>query len=270
MKYRIIVIFTLLMMVASGFSSLNAQEQSGSKTQRTQILEKVKLKLMLTDSFLAVEYINSLGECVEVAKHYNNLILDLYWKDKSLPYAVVMGRAGIQHILEKAREFDKSDTKKAAKLRSFAKQLSYNLASFTWPGWDEPGIVVKKDYIVVGLDAAKLNLRLATKLKKGVLKISIAHWMLGAQHLANIDYPQALKSFSLARDLAKKAKSRSNELLALGFIGITQILEGSDIPAGERLYESAIKGFRKIGSKEAEAYIQQLATARKVFENRNK
>lgn len=270
MKLKPLLIIFAYSLALLTYSLLYAEQKPLTPPTREQILQKVKLDLLLKDSFQVIEYITSLGDEIEVAKNFNNLILDLYWKDKSLPYTVVMGRAGLQYILQKSTELEKKDPKKAKQLKVYAKKLAYNISSFTWPGWDEPGVVVKKDYIVVGLDAAKLNLRLTTLLNSGVLKTSIAYWMLGAQQLANEDYTKALKSFSVSKELADKAKSREQQLLTLGFMGICRLLEGSDKNNGEQMYKDTIKELESINTKNANAFVQQLITARKVFENRNR
>ena len=39
-------------------------------------------------------------------------------------------------------------------LRLQGKKLAYNLAADTWPGWNEPGIVITTSDLDAGLDAA--------------------------------------------------------------------------------------------------------------------
>ena len=58
-----------------------------------------------------------------------------------------------------------------------AKAISYNLASFSWLEWDEQRIELSVSDIAMELDAAKLNLRLAIKLKRGAGPMRKAHWL---------------------------------------------------------------------------------------------
>ena len=51
--------------------------------------------------------------------------------------AVAIAYAGVSRLLAAAAS---SEAEKAYTLRSAAKSLTYDVASFTWPGWDEPGI----------------------------------------------------------------------------------------------------------------------------------
>src|ERR1700712_2391987 len=69
---------------------------------------------------------------------YHKTMLDAYWKRKTLPAVVALGASGIQYALTHAQFPTNSGA--ARELRSLAKAMSYDLASFTWPGWDEPGI----------------------------------------------------------------------------------------------------------------------------------
>ena len=97
-----------------------------------------------------------------------------------------------------ALSLDAQDAEKAKELRSAAKRLAYDLGSFTWPGWDEPGIELSAAYLAFGREAAQLNLRLAHELDKGALPISRANWLLGAHCLAAREFQEAARYFAEA------------------------------------------------------------------------
>jgi hypothetical protein len=86
------------------------------------------------------------------ANAYAALLNDLYWKDRSLPLTIAIGRAGIQHCLSRARPA--ADAQIAERLKGAAKAMAYNVGSFTWDGWDEQGIAPGPTDLAIGMDAA--------------------------------------------------------------------------------------------------------------------
>src|SRR5688500_17012208 len=123
------------------------------------------------DSFAAIAWLSAQPDPIAVAKAFSEAMLHLYWQEKNLPLAIAFGRAGAQFALAAAAGWETSDPGKALELRGSAKTMAYNLASFTWPGWNEPGIVTTSSDVALGLDAAKANLRLAVELQKGELPL---------------------------------------------------------------------------------------------------
>jgi hypothetical protein len=187
------------------------------------------------DSFAAVLFVTTQADALVAAKTFSEAMLFSYWQAKNLPLAVALGRAGVQFALTAAEHHDEL----AGELRSTAKALAYNLASFIWPGWNEPGIAVTATDVAVGLDAAKTNLRLANELQKGDLPLSRAHWMLGAQQLAASDFAAATASFAEAEKFAAAANTPTEALLARGFVLVTHLVEahrqGTPTPAAAEL-----------------------------------
>ena len=118
------------------------------------------------DSYAAVELLCREGDGLGAAKTFSEAANHFYWKEKDLVSSVAMGRAGVQHALSAAACCDPGDLPLAFELRGQAKAMAYNIASFTWSGWDEPGIVIGPSDLATGLDAARTNLRLGTELKK--------------------------------------------------------------------------------------------------------
>src|SRR3990172_8189674 len=138
---------------------------SKKNRDREKVFKKVKSLLQKNDAFKAIEFLNGSGDPLTIAKRYSELVLDFYWKERSLSHVIPFSISGIQYCLTKA---EGSSSKKVAKeLKGIAKAISYNLASFTWPGWNEKGIRITPVEIEIGLDSAKFNLRLARELKKG-------------------------------------------------------------------------------------------------------
>lgn len=127
--------------------------------------EEIQQLLRGRDSFAAIELIQKQGIPLEIAARFKSLVTELYWKTHDLPAVVVIGRAGILYCLGQSLTAGNSP-EAARKLRSFAKGLAYDIGSFTWPGWEEPGIHPTPDEIAFGRECANLNLRLAIELNK--------------------------------------------------------------------------------------------------------
>ena len=84
---------------------------------------------------------------------YTKAMRAAYWEDKDLSGAMAIAWAGISRLLAQAHG---ATPEQAYGLRSEAKALSYDLASFTWAGWDEPGIVITPPEARAGCAAARV------------------------------------------------------------------------------------------------------------------
>src|SRR6187397_2485679 len=116
--------------------------------------------LRQTDCAKVIESLCARQDARVAATGFLELMRELYWKQKDLSSSTTLARAGITFCLVRAVDHDKTDPKLAYDLRSTAKGLCYDIASFTWNGWDEPGITITSADLAAGFDAAKANLRL--------------------------------------------------------------------------------------------------------------
>jgi len=233
--------------------------------ERARILAQVKQLLQDADSYKAIEFISKQGEPLEVSKRYSDLVNDFYWKEKALPHVVTLARAGIHYSLIKSQELVDSDLLKANEVRDVARVISYNLASYTWPGWDEEGIVITEGDLAVGLEAAKLNLRLVEELELGLMSQSMANWGLGAMHMALRQYDEAISAFESSMEDALLDEAREFELMNLGYIGIAKILNGSTRDEGQTQLDEAVAELEKLGTEDSDHFLGQLKTSLKVF-----
>ena len=87
---------------------------------------------------------------------YSEAMRHAYWEDRDLAGAIAISFAGISRLLAEAPA---AGPERALELRSQAKRLTYDLASYTWPGWDEPGIIVTPPEMRAGYAAARANRR---------------------------------------------------------------------------------------------------------------
>jgi hypothetical protein len=227
-----------------------------------RLMESAVRLLREGDSFAAVAHLSQ-GEPLAAAKAFSDALGRFYWKEKDLNLAVTIGRAGVQFALQAAEDAEPSNSPLAEELRSTAKAMCYNLASFTWPGWDEAGIAPTRSDLLAGLDAAKANLRLARELKKGDLPLARAHWVLGAQQLAHGDRDAASASFASSAAHAAAAGAESERLLAQGFAYLVELLSAPNSPDARKKLEEAKQALAPL--EHGADFVGQLDTAWRVF-----
>lgn len=200
--------------------------------------------------------VNPARTFLEVMRHY-------YWKLKDLPAAIDFGQAGVHFALFNAIQSDATDPALAHQLRSTAKGLCYDLASFTWPGWDEPGITISGGDLAIGLDAGRANLRLAHELKKGDLALSRAFWMLAGHEICTGDLDAARQSYHNAARHAHAAGSRPDQLLCDGFVRLVELLDSKNTGDDPEL-NSILTQLKPLEN--GPDFVNQILTARRVFE----
>jgi hypothetical protein len=215
------------------------------------------------DRFAAIERIGSGSDALANAKRFVEVMRHFYWKEKDLPAAVAFGQAGAHFGLFHAARIQESDAALATQLRGVAKGLMYDLASFTWPGWDEPGIPITPADLAVGLDAARANVRLASELNKGDLPLSRAHWMLAGHQISAKDFAAARVSYKQAGRHAAAAGSKADELLCAGFARLVDLLQSGDADDDAELQriQEQLRGLEN-----GPDFVQQIETARRVFQ----
>lgn len=166
-----------------------------------------------------------------------------YWERKDLGEVVRLATEGIE------RGSASDDTK------AIAKAFAYDLGSFTWPGWDEPGIAISPTELAAGLRAAERNLALALELDRSDDKVAMAHWLMGAQQLASGDRDGAVASFEQAQRFAARAADPGQEHIARGFAALAR-----RDAAGIADAKAALAALE-----DGAGYVEQLETAGKVL-----
>ncbi|MCB1693303.1 MAG: hypothetical protein KDI19_11090 [Pseudomonadales bacterium] len=217
------------------------------------------------DSYRAIEFIEGLGEPREVMGVFMLMSRDLYWENHNLQAALAIGRAGIHYAMSAADRL-RGRPDLALELRSEAKSLAYDLSSFCWPGWNEPGIVIDDTALVLAQDLAKVNLRLALSLGKGNIPLSRAYWLIGAHHLAVDHHESARRAFVEGLKYAVAAEAKEQELLMRGYVYLSDMLKDPGNDDLDREFEFVLRDLQ--GTKEGDFYKQQLETARSVFIHR--
>jgi hypothetical protein len=215
------------------------------------------------DVYAAVEYLSEQEDLVAAVKTLNALGQKAYWDQKDIGRCVTYGRAGVQLGLVEGRRVAKTDPELSEQLLGQAKAVSYNLASFAWPGWGEEGIVLSPSDISMGFDAAKLNLRLAIELKRGADPMGKAHWMLGAYYLAVEDPEAAKEQFGIAADFEREASPEGKGLLSEGYRVVTDLIAQPDESKLSAELAQIQDQLRKL--EDGAFFADQLSTALRVF-----
>lgn len=172
---------------------------------------------------------------------------DRYWQDKDL--------AGARRLLEEGIALAREQG-----LKGEEKAMSYDLASFCWAGWDEPGVVITDEDSVAGAKAAEENLRLAEELERPAIPMSNAWWMVGAYRLQSGHFGEAEGAFQAFRELTEGDPART--LLADGYVQIARMFldQSGDL-------RPACRELRTLGG-DGPAYADQLEAACRVFQQR--
>ena len=152
-------------------------------------------------AFAAIAELAAIDDPTEAADAYFEGMKTAYWDDKDVHLTTAIAYAGVSRLLTEAEH---ANAETAAELRSKAKAMTYNLASFTWTGWDEPGVEIAPSDQAAGLAAARSNLDMAVELDKGDLAIGRAWWMLGAHLLTAGEPKDACEAFAASAEYADK------------------------------------------------------------------
>ena len=222
----------------------------------------------------AIEWLSRQNDPPSIASTYADVVVHQYWVAHDLASVIQVGLAGIQFCLNLAHKYSvdvagQVDGRKltspslAESLKGTAKGLSYNLGSFCWPGWDEPGIVVGPIALAIGRDAASLNLRLALELDKGDVPLSRAHWLIAAHEMAIGNLEAARTSFDEGARSAAVGMVIEEQLLCKGFSLLARRLQ--DVDNAEIATELGRVKERLRKTANGPGLVQQIDTAESVF-----
>jgi hypothetical protein len=146
---------------------------------------------------------------------YIDLVLHAYWQQKNIQSVITLATAGITYT--RAHQLPKS-----------TKALTYNLASFCWPGWQEPGITLTEKEIQIGQQAAQQHADISQSLNPTPIVKARTAWILGAHHLTAKQFAPALAKFNESAAHATAAANEPESLLAHGYAALTQSLESNN------------------------------------------
>lgn len=228
------------------------QEQGVSRTTA------VVLEGRESGAFAAIAILAEI-EAEQAVAAYAEAMRKAYWEHKDLRLAAAIAYAGVGRLLAAAIDVDEET---ASVIHSTCKGMMYDLASFSWPGWDEPDVEISAAEAAAGLGAARANLAMAEQLDKGDLALGRAHWMIGAHLLTGGEPRQAKDSFEQARSHAGAAGAAVEAELAVAFGHLADAALG--VPGADEELETSMKRLAAFG--DGEAFVNQVRTARAVLE----
>lgn len=203
------------------------------------------------------------GDAATVTRYFD-VELALYWEGRDLPAAVYVGEQGIAYCLSRAAVAPATDRVVADRLKGVAGRIAFNLASATWPGWDQPEIDISEEQRDLGFVAARLALSISEELKSSPGALANGNWMVGAHQLAAGQFSEAAESFDKAALLARAAKDRGMELTSEGFAALADIAGRRDPDkATDRLDQARSALEREV--EDPDFWTVQLDTAYRVF-----
>lgn len=251
-------LFPALILAVTANGALAAQENP-------PLWERVRTLIEAGDADRARAMLSAGDDPVTAARRYDSVVRSLYDPGQDLPAVVRVAQDGIEFCLARATEAEaRRDAGAAVRFRGLAKTLAYNLASYTWPGWDAPGIGIRTRDLQAGHAAARLNLELAQALEVGSEPMANAYFMLGAHSLAANDYTAAADHFRRFGEIARRAGLTALALAAEGYGVITGAAAGSGNP-GTYMLEPTRERLREALASDADFWIDQLDTAWSIF-----
>jgi hypothetical protein len=217
------------------------------------------------DSLAALAHLESTGQPAVVVERYGKLLQHLYNERKDLPRMILAARAGIDFAMRHAKAFDTIDPKLAAQLRGQAKAMAYNLGANCWPGWKEPGITIGQAELIIGLDAARINLRLGRELRRPAEPLGHAHWLLGAQLLAAKQFEGAADEFTSSAQEFGEAKKPTEERMALSYEKLSLHVARPNDRRSHEAWQRSLADLEALDNDDARFFGEQIRTAEQVF-----
>jgi len=190
-------------------------------------------------------------------KAANELASAAYWQERDIELCFGILRSAIVA----ARETLESGADEKSDVVQQYKGLLYNMASYGWIGWDEPGITISQDLRQLAIAAGREHFALAERMNLPPICRSRAHWLLGAALMQASEFREAHARFQQAGDLAVLGDQPGESMNARAFVLVCEAIEGT--PGAEEVLQRCLEAMRS--DKEAAEFATQAATALRVF-----
>ena len=260
-SFVLIALLVFSLTPSSDEGRIMAQENNPTVEAMRTLAQATMTELSDNGSASALEFLEAQEDKRLVLEVCEALMPHYYWQEKNLELSLLFGRTGVRLGNELATASE--DPVEVDQLRTHVKIICYNIASFSWPGWDESGITITPEQVTEGSAAARRNLQLAIDLEKPALPTSRAWWLLGAHLLTAGEFQESAAAFDKAAELAASVKKRDEQLLSKAFrqLAIIQILPESGKDE-QRMYAY----LEELGGMEdGEFFTNQVETARQVL-----
>ena len=199
------------------------------------------------------------GKRLEKLEALETELFDLYWKQKDMAGVTRVGQEGVALALAEAERAEAGDV---LTFNLHASKFAYNVASFCWPGWDEPGIVLGEPEISAGIAAATLNQHLVQDLEVPPIKHARAAWIVGAHALTAADYQRAQEQFAQSAAHAEAAGNAAETLLGQTFAALAAHLFAPELETRLEAFTALMTQLAQ--AKDGHEFVRQVETAHRV------
>ena len=133
-------------------------------------------------------------------------------------------------LLQHALNLAERHPAQAVDYKRAALPIAYNLAANTWPGWgtSDGSVPVEDHHRRLGLEAARVDVRLAAEVAPTARRRFNSHWILGAHLIADGAYGDAVAAFETGQAIAAEANLDLSVTVAQGWIHLANTLGGTD------------------------------------------
>ncbi len=234
-------------------------------------LESAKRKEIFKDAFEmtktqnifdVITYVVDKTKPLIAVNIFGDLQNALYWKNKDLNSAIAFGQFGVEYAQIQAKKNELFYPELSDKLLREAANISFDIASFCWDGWDEKNVEINSSVKFIGYQAARNNLKLVKKLDLGDISLARSHWMLAGMYLSSKLYEKAIAHYNRSAYLAKRGGSISETLLAKAFEAMTKRLV-IDSPDLQNEYKFYLENLKK--QDDGKFFAAEVETAFKVY-----
>lgn len=170
---------------------------------------------------------------------------------------VPVARLQLFHVLQRLESSSLSDSE-LVEGKKFARGIAFNIASFTWPGWDDtPNITPQLEQL--GEEAAAFGLQIAEEIDDVTPNIL---WINGVHALNARKFDQAKQFFKRANSVAR---NDLGEDMNHAWIRCTEYLED---PTSEKeiAFDKALDKLSNHTQEDGKFFRSQLETAVDVFQ----
>jgi hypothetical protein len=213
----------------------------------------------------AARQLEGADDPIQVAHGYAGAARAIYRERKDVPKMLALGRQGYDYAIRKAAEIAASAPETSNKLKEMAKTMAFNLAANTWPGWDDPGVVILPEHIDEGLNFAEKSKQLVEELHLGPNRVGTSYWMIGAHHLARRRSDEAHSALQRAKQAYAEAGDNDSVAMIRGYCALADKIDPAKRDEAEAELRRVYDDLNRSGSKGALFYKRQLETADKVF-----
>ncbi len=239
---------------------------AGSDAELNGVIEQAVSLVLGGDLFAAQNVIEEAESAQIVVDRYSGVIKLLYRDHKDVAGMLTLGALGVAFCLREARSHENSSDESRSLLDA-AKRMSFNIAANCWPGWNDEGVEISDDHIRTGLGFARLSRRLVEELELDGDQVGNGYWIVGALQLSLGEFDAALAALADSKAAFGQLSDPAQALMADAYIALTKRLDPASESNDEEL-KSAVQTLRGLDNEDATFFVDQVETARAVFQLR--